>query len=88
MAIISGYHVLFGVNAMFQSILDRPESELAALDWADITHAGDVIEEQALFQPFKAGETSGYTMEKRFIRPDGSITWMRIHSDAPSYERP
>ena len=76
-AIVRDYHALSGVNAMFQKILDRPESELAGLSWADITHADDLQEELALFDQFKAGETDGYTMEKRFIRPDGSVIWVQ-----------
>ncbi len=77
-AIISNNHELSSVNAMFQKILNRPVSELAALSWVDITHADDVEEELALFHQFKSGETDGYTMEKRFIRPDGSFIWVQI----------
>ncbi len=77
-AIINHYHELSSVNAMFQKILGRSESELAALSWVDITHADDIKEEMGLFAKFKAGETGGYTMEKRFIRPDGSCIWVQI----------
>lgn len=77
-AIIKDDHNIASVNAAFQKILDRPESELAALNWVDITHEDDIKEELALYQKFKAGETGGYTMEKRFIWPDGSLRWVQI----------
>jgi diguanylate cyclase (GGDEF)-like protein/PAS domain S-box-containing protein len=77
-AIINHYHELSSVNAMFQKILGRSERELAAISWVDITHEDDIKEELALYEQFKSGETGGYTMEKRFIKPDGLSIWVQI----------
>ena len=77
-AIINDYHELSSVNAMFQKILGRTSAELGSLSWVDITHTGDIQEELALFDDFKTGKTEGYTMEKRFLRPDGSSIWVQI----------
>ncbi len=77
-AVITNYHELSSTNAMFLKILDRTQRELAGINWVDITHADDIGEELALFHQFETGETDGYTMEKRFIKPDGSGVWVQI----------
>ncbi len=77
-AILTNYHEPSSVNTMFVKILGWTQSELAALSWTDITHADDLKEELALFHQFKAGQSEGYTMEKRFIRPDGSSVWVQV----------
>ncbi len=77
-AIIDNYHAVSGMNAMFAKILGRTEQELHEWHWEDITHAGDLKEELTLYNRFKAGETDGYAMEKRFIGPDGLCIWAQI----------
>jgi PAS domain S-box-containing protein len=63
------------MNPRFEEILGRTSSELASLKWPEITHPGDLEADLAKFEQFKRGEISGYKMEKRFIRPDGSPVW-------------
>lgn len=77
-AIVSNYHALSSLNAMFIKILGWTENELAGMSWADITHADDLKEELILFNQFKEGKTDGYTMEKRCIKRDGSSIWVQI----------
>jgi PAS domain S-box-containing protein len=68
------------INPMFEQILDRTGAELAKLTWAEITHPDDLAADLELFKKFKNGEIEGYSLEKRFIRPDGTYVWtnMRI----------
>ncbi|MHC1787811.1 MAG: EAL domain-containing protein [Christensenellales bacterium] len=63
------------INPMFEKILARSSKELALLTWPDITHPDDLQADLDLFERFRRGETSGYSMEKRFLRPDGSSVW-------------
>ncbi len=65
-------------NAAYERITGRTRAELIALGWAQITHPDDLPRESALFRRFQAGEIEGYFMEKRIIRPDGSIVWVDV----------
>ena len=66
------------INAVFENVLGRTSHELDRLEWADITHPEDLAEDLENFAAFKRGETDGYTMEKRFLRPDGSSVWTNM----------
>lgn len=74
-------HSDFGVisiNPMFEHILGRTREDLANINWMDITHPEDLQEDLDKFELFKKGEISGYSMEKRYLRPDGSSTWVNM----------
>ncbi len=65
------------VNHMFERITGRCANELLSLRWNDILHPDDVDGAEALYQRFQAGDIVGYETEQRFVRPDGSIVWVR-----------
>lgn len=65
-------------NAAYERITGRTREELIALGWGQITHPDDLIQEMEMYRRFLAGEIEGYSMEKRFIRPDGSIVWVDV----------
>ena len=71
-----------GMNQMIMKILDRSSDELETIDWTEITHPDDLQADLDQFSRFQRGEINGYTIEKRFIRPDGSSVWtnMKISS--------
>lgn len=81
------------INAMYEKILGRSRRELNRVKWTDITHADDLHTDLEQFERFQKGELDGYSMEKRFIRPDGSSVWtnMKIskitgkHGDAAAH---
>lgn len=66
------------MNCAFETILGRSKQELAGLNWPDITHPDDLAADLEKFDQFKAGKINGYTMEKRFIRPDGTSVWTKM----------
>lgn len=66
------------INPMFEQILGRTSSELAALTWSEITHPDDLKADLEKFNQFKRGEIPGYSMEKRYLRPDGSSVWTNM----------
>ena len=43
-----------------------------------ITHPDDLVGEQNLFAELVAGPRRSYTVEKRYVRPDGSVRWGRL----------
>jgi len=58
--------------------LGRSKEEIIALGWEKITHPDDVEEDLENFKRLLAGEINSYSMDKRYIRPDGSIVWVNI----------
>lgn len=69
-------HTVF--NSAYEKITGRTREELIALGWGQITHPDDLDKEMEKYRSFQAGETDGYSMEKRFIRPDGSVVWVYV----------
>ena len=53
-------------------MLGYSHEALLRTTWADLTHPDDLALNEANFERMKAGEIDGYTLEKRFIRKDGS----------------
>lgn len=77
--IIIGMHDrLYDINPMAEKILGRPKSELLSTPWQDYTYKEDVEKDEVLFEQFKAGIIDGYSMDKRYVKPDGSIVWTHI----------
>ncbi len=77
--ILIGLHdKIYDVNPMAEKILGRPRNELLTLPWQQYTHQDDIEKDEALFRRFKAGEIRVYSLEKRYIKPDGSIVWTSI----------
>jgi len=66
------------INPMFERILGRTSRDLDNLNWADITHPDDLHADLEKFMQFKRGEINDYTLEKRFLRPDGSSVWTNM----------
>ena len=80
----------YSVNHKFEEILGRSKQELEVTDWKQITHPDDLQKDLALLQRYQNREISGYTIEKRFIRPNGESVWTNLiigsmASDAHSY---
>jgi PAS domain S-box-containing protein len=68
----------YSINPAYENITGRGKEELLKLGWASITHPEDIDEEIKNFERLKAGEIDSYSMDKRFIRPDGSDVWVRM----------
>lgn len=66
------------INPMFEKITGRKRKELLELGWAKITHPDDMKKDVDSFNELLLGEINGYVMEKRFLKPDGTIVWTDI----------
>lgn len=66
---------IFRANRALCELVGRDESELLTLTSLDITHPDDVALDQEYGRHLLAGERAPVTIEKRFVRPDGSIVW-------------
>ncbi len=63
------------VNRALCQLVGRDERNLLATDFQSITHADDLEADLELVRRALAGEIQGFTMEKRYLRPDGSLVW-------------
>ncbi len=66
------------INPMFERILGRTGTELSEVQWTEITHPEDLAEDLDKFDRFQSCEINGYSMEKRFLKPDGSSVWTHM----------
>lgn len=62
-------------NRKFGEMLGYPPEELELLTVNDITHPEDRGKQRALYQEMLAGKVDSFSVEKRYIRKDGSFFW-------------
>ena len=60
-------------------MLGYSEAELRTKTLGDITHPDYTEESRAGRRQLLAGEISSHTMEKRYIRKDGTVFWGRLN---------
>jgi diguanylate cyclase (GGDEF)-like protein/PAS domain S-box-containing protein len=77
-AIVNNFRFISIMNLEFEKITGRTQVELAAIEWTEITHPDDLQEDLHLFEHFKSGVIDGYEMNKRFIKTDGSVVWVKM----------
>jgi PAS domain S-box-containing protein len=68
------------VNRAFCDLLDRPAEALIGLAFTEVTHPEDREADLDGFWRMARGEAPSYEGEKRFVRADGSVRWVRIAS--------
>ncbi|MBK6403748.1 MAG: PAS domain S-box protein [Holophagales bacterium] len=61
------------VNDQLCRMLGYTREELASLTWASLTHPDDLDADVTRFERVARGEIDGYSLEKRFLRKDGSV---------------
>jgi PAS domain S-box-containing protein len=65
-------------NPRFQEIVGYSEPELRLRTSEGVTHPEDVAGERALAGRLLRGELEVYSLEKRYVRKDGSYTWVQL----------
>jgi two-component system sensor histidine kinase/response regulator len=67
-------------NSRFAEITGRTREQMATIDWRGITHPDDVQEDEDTdnMARLNADEIPGYQMNKRCVRPDGSLVWISM----------
>ena len=66
------------INKRFQEIVGYSKEDIISLGWEKITHPDDIDEDLHKLAQLRAGEINMYTMDKRYIRPDGSLVWVHM----------
>ena len=82
MAFIGAGHLVrghfLGANRAFIALLGYQEDALLDVDMLSITHPEDAAIERPLAAALFEGDRVDYSLEKRFIRVDGSTIWVRF----------
>ena len=66
------------VNQRFCDILGYTQDELRALNVREITYPDDLDMDLENARKLLAGEVSTFSMEKRYLRKDGSVVWVNL----------
>ena len=66
------------VNPKFCEIVGRGEKELLRTNVAAITHPDDIAQASEYSRQLVEEQLASYELDKRYIRPDGSVRWVRI----------
>ena len=66
---------LLRINNQFSRMVGYSVAELLFNQYQKITHPDDLAEDLAGYESLLAGDIDSFSMEKRFIRKDGSIFW-------------
>ena len=69
---------LIEVNDAFCGLVGRSRAELERIDWVELTHPDDIAESREGVAAMLAGQVQGFQIEKRYLRPDGSIVWTSL----------
>jgi PAS domain S-box-containing protein len=68
------------VNDKYCQITGYTEEELQSMRFSELTHPDDRQENWELFSRAVRGELPFYINEKRYVRKDGSIIWVRLNA--------
>jgi PAS domain S-box-containing protein len=66
------------INRKYCDIAGYAEEELKAMTIMDITHPDDLEKSLKHFQMLTEGKIGNYSLEKRYIRKDGSTVWVNL----------
>lgn len=67
-----------GTNKRFSDILGYSREEMASKTFLDITHPEDIRMQEEQLEELYEGRIERFSFEKRYIRKDGSIVWVKL----------
>jgi len=71
---------LLSSNDKYCRITGYETHELRQMSFRDLTHPEDRVRDWELFDQAERGETPTYQNEKRYLRKDGSVIWVRVNA--------
>jgi PAS domain S-box-containing protein len=77
-ALFDGEGHILESNPALQKMLGYSADELDNMVFTDFTHPEDVEADKALFEQLVAGKRKDYSTDKRCIRCDGQVIWVRV----------
>jgi len=73
------------VNPFLSRMLGRTADELQGMKVSEVTHPDDVERGSQLARSLLLGEIPYYSLEKRYLRKDGSVVWAHLTAAAIPY---
>jgi diguanylate cyclase (GGDEF)-like protein/PAS domain S-box-containing protein len=67
------------VNRSLCEIVGRDEAQMLTQTFQDLTHPEDLDADLEQLRALIAGETTTYTMEKRYVHASGEFVWTELH---------
>ena len=67
------------VNKAFSVLTGYTVGELINTTYTNLTHPDDISRNQALVEQLNRGEINFFNLDKRYVRKDGSLIWVRMH---------
>ncbi len=77
-AMVDADQRIMRANTEFCRMLGYSEEEITGVALKDITHPEDIPAELDNLRMMQNGGTDSFTMEKRYIRKDGSVVWGQL----------
>ncbi len=69
---------LIEVNDAFCVLVGRSRAGLERIDWSELTHPDDIEASREGVAAMLAGRVPGFQIEKRYLRPDGTVVWTSL----------
>lgn len=66
------------INQKYCDVVGYTEKEIKTLTINEITHPDDLAASMHLYQQLLEGKLKNYSLEKRYIRKDGSTVWVNL----------
>ena len=79
LALVSTEGRWLDVNPALCRIIGRSAEELRGMTFADTTHPDDLEADLTQLASLRRGAIDSYELEKRLLRPDGEVVWVRLH---------
>jgi diguanylate cyclase (GGDEF)-like protein/PAS domain S-box-containing protein len=68
----------YAVNAKFANIMGRTVEEVLSTNWMSFTYPEDLQQDLDNMALLNAGKLPGFQMEKRYLRANGSLVWIKM----------
>ncbi|MDB6006732.1 MAG: hypothetical protein JWR15_3719 [Prosthecobacter sp.] len=68
------------VNKRYCAITGRSRREMLKTTFDQVTHPDDRVINHRLHKQFRAAKSSEFQMEKRYVRPDGTVVWVNLNA--------
>jgi diguanylate cyclase (GGDEF)-like protein/PAS domain S-box-containing protein len=69
---------IYQINPKFAEIIGRSIEELLTLDWKAYSHPDELAENIEKLNLLQNKKINGFSMNKRYIKPDGTIVWVNM----------
>ncbi len=77
----------YEINQKTLDIFHRSKKEMLEQSWSSFTHPEDIGENEEMLRKLVTREIDSFTLEKRFVKPDGGTVWARLTDAFFGYSR-